>query len=318
MRIDLRIAALSDLAEQRVRIAARLLAAHGREARVAAWDGTRCDAVVLAADDGYGQRVLDIAQRRGCPVVALSAGKLPATDGVVVVDGCAANLAAALHHVLGVARSADGVSNRPVERPLANERRVAGLVALAGAPFRGIDVSATVGGRTVVLSGTTSRASAGSLSDLLAARDHLSIADWQLRAMPAGQRCAHATDSAMSLDAFFLTGALRGKAALPPFPDGTFGLRDWPDLGTAAEAIGGLRVARLLQRAPATPQGLIELSGLPAADVNACLWAFRASNLLIALTDARVLEASGVAMAPAALPPRPLLLRLAARFGLTR
>ncbi|WP_257389018.1 hypothetical protein, partial [Tahibacter caeni] len=105
MRLDLRTAALTELEEQRVRIAAQLLAAHGGEARVGAWDGTRCDLVVLNADDGYGRHVLDIARRRGVPAVAFGA---PRTDadaqaGIVAAEGSAASLAATLWRLVGTA-----------------------------------------------------------------------------------------------------------------------------------------------------------------------------------------------------------------------
>ena len=314
MRVDLRFAALDQLAEQRVRIAARLLAAHGREARVAAWDGTRCDAVVVATGDGYGQHVLEIAQRRGCPVVA--------------AGGCAADLAAALHHALGLVRDAATVGSPPLaherqrdtiaDRTTSRERDVPGLVQLAGESFRGGDVTAGIGGRVVILSGATGRASAGSLSDLLAARDHLGDAQWQLHALPAGATQGPA-DASMSLDAFFLTGALRAKATLPPFRSGLFALREWPDLGAAAEAIDALRIARLLQRAPATPQALAKQTNLPACDVDACLWAFEASNLLVESGPVKsVVDAPPADAARPEPPSRRLLSRLAARFGLMR
>lgn len=300
MRVDVRYAALDDQAEQRVRIAARLLAAHGREARVAAWDGTRCDAVVVAFDDGYGQRVLEIARRRGVAVVA--------------ADGCAAHLAAALQQALVAARGAETPADRVDDGVAARTGRespcgAAGLVLLAGDAYRGADVSAVVGGRAIVLNGAAGRVAGDSLSDLLAARDHLGDAAWQLRALPPGRRGA-TSDAAMSLDAFFVVGALRAKRTLPAFAAGTYVLRDWPDLGTAPEALAGLRVAQRLMRAPSAAPALAA-AGIAGDEVNACLWAFRASNLLI---DAEPAPAPPAANAePAA---RPLLARIAARFGL--
>ncbi|TDR46812.1 hypothetical protein DFR29_103348 [Tahibacter aquaticus] len=70
MRIDLRTAALTDSEDQRVRIAASLLGAVRIEAKPSPWDGTRCDVVIVNADDAYGRQVLALAQKRGIGLVA--------------------------------------------------------------------------------------------------------------------------------------------------------------------------------------------------------------------------------------------------------
>ena len=55
MRVDLRFAGLSEQAELRLRLAETLLAALQFQAAVAAWDGTRCDVLVVQPDDAYGR-----------------------------------------------------------------------------------------------------------------------------------------------------------------------------------------------------------------------------------------------------------------------
>ncbi|MBN8741710.1 MAG: hypothetical protein BGP24_16565 [Lysobacterales bacterium 69-70] len=312
MRLDLRTAALTEQEEQRVRIAAQLLAAHGGQARVGAWDGTRCDLVVLNADDGYGRHVLDIARRRGVPAVALGPLR-PDTEpagGIVAAEGSAASLAAALWRLVGTAAGEAATRPAPGVRNTAADQ--AGLLRLAATPLRGADVRATIAGRSIILRPSIGRTRGRTLSDLLAARDHLGEGGWQFEALAPGVDDAMPTDSAMSLDAFLLTGALRARAALPPFPDGEWALRDWPDLGAAADVVAGLRLAQRLRRAAATPQGLADGTGIARDVADACLWAFRAANLLTEI-------AAPVPRAPAAPPVvRQLLNRLAARFGLAR
>ncbi|WP_386066147.1 hypothetical protein ACFJIW_16565 [Tahibacter sp. UC22_41] len=308
MRLDFRTAALSEQEEQRVRIAAQLLAAHGGQARVGAWDGTRCDLVVLNADDGYGRHVLDVARRRGLPAVAL--GPLrpdAAADGLVVAEGSAASLAATLWRLVGAA-----ATDTAAKTSRSTRADLAGLLRLAETPLRGADVRATIAGRSIVLRPSVGRTRGRTLSDLLAARDHLGDSGWQFEALAPGVDDAMPSDSAMSLDAFLLTGALRTRVALPPFPDGEWALRDWPDLGAAADLVAGLRLAQRLRRAAATPRALAEGAGVARELADACLWAFRAADLLT--------ETAAPAPRAAAPPPvvRQLLNRLAARFGLAR
>ena len=308
MRLDVRTAALSEQEEQRVRIAAQLLAAHGGQARVGAWDGTRCDLVVLNADDGYGRHVLDVARRRRVPAVALGPLRADAAaDGLVVAEGSAASLAATLWRLVGVA-----VADTAAKTPRSTRADLAGLLRLAETPLRGADVRATVAGRSIVLRPSVGRTRGRTLSDLLAARDHLGDGGWQFEALAPGVDDAMPSDSAMSLDAFLLTGALRTRVALPPFPDGEWALRDWPDLGAAADLVAGLRLAQRLRRAAATPRALAEGAGVARELADACLWAFRAADLLT--------ETAAPVPRTTAPPPvvRQLLNRLAARFGLAR
>ena len=54
LRADIATAALSEQAEQRVRIAASLLAAWRVRGQVRSWDGTRCTLLVADIADTYG------------------------------------------------------------------------------------------------------------------------------------------------------------------------------------------------------------------------------------------------------------------------
>ena len=284
MRIDLRTAALDDAQERRVRLAAPLLAAHGLTVAVSPWDGTRCAGVVLRAGDAYGERVRDLAQRRGVPVVALGDA----------ADASVACLVAALRGAFAD-RDAACADNA--------------LVVVAGDAHRGCDLVATFRARAVTLSISTGRVFAHDAGDLAAARDALGESGWRFTPAPS-TRGASAVSS--SLDAFLLLGALRAKSRLPAYADDTVRLRDWPDLASAPDARVGLVVARALIAA-ARPTRSLALADVAPADVNACLWAFRASDLL-----ERAPHDAPCAAATLAAPRHSLLARLAARFGLHR
>lgn len=298
MDLDVRIAALRAPDERRLRLAAPLLAAHGKSARVSDWDGTRCHAVAVAADDAYGRRVLEAAVRRQIPVLVMS-GAPPEASGAVAVSGeTVAGLVATLNR-LGPAGYAVLPGTADAVDP-----GVSGLLALAGAAFKGRDVRAIQGGRSVTLRPSSGRVSASSLSDLLSAQDAFVGGGWSFQANPSKADDGHVF---AGLEAFLLRSALKNRERLPAFADDPLRLRAWPDLGGAAESVVALRVAASLRRAPHRRSLLTTLFAAP--EVNACLWAFAASNLL---TPAQ----SAVAVPPPKPAPRSALGRIAARFGL--
>ena len=65
MLFDIRTAALDDLTEQRLQLAASLLGAWRMRARITPWDGTSCHLLVADVDDAYGRRAMALAARRG-------------------------------------------------------------------------------------------------------------------------------------------------------------------------------------------------------------------------------------------------------------
>lgn len=325
MDIRLCTVRLDARAQQRTNLAAGLLAAHGYRVDVAVWDGADCALLLIALDDEQARRSAAIARVRGIPVLALSPdGETGSSDGLVVIEseGTAAALAAALHGLLAL-RALSG-STPPAGTPsrAAGERRAKprggtdlALVRMAlDSRLRRGDVEATIRGRAIRMHADSGRVTAQRLSDLLSARDLLGSAGWQFTAQAASKSLPPAGEVSASLDAFYVVGALRAQSVLPAFPDQAVELRDWPDLGTAPEAVVALQVARLLSRRGAGWRAAAQAAGLRAGEVNACLWAFAAAHLLA------IPQAGAAAPAPAPEPARRfgerVMRGLARRFGL--
>lgn len=321
MDIRLCTVRLDARAQQRTNLAAGLLAAHGYRAEVVVWDGAGCALLLVALDSEQGRRSAELARVRGIPVLALSPDGRGTCDGIVAIEseGTAATLAAAMYRLL--ARHGTNDSTPPAGRPSrpADERRAKprggsdlALERLArDSRLRRGDVEATMRGRTIRIHADSGRVTAQSLSDLLSVRDLLGVAGWAFGVQAGGRNLPPAGEVSASLDAFYVVGALRVQAVLPAFPDRPVELRDWPDLGTAPEAVVALQVARLLSRRGAGWRASAQAAGLDAGEVNACLWAFAAAHLL------------ALPQAVAQPPPAPrrfgerVMSGLARRFGLT-
>ena len=336
MRVDLRYAALSQDTERRVRLAASALAAHQIKAAATEWDGTRCDFVLADASDTYGQHVIEIARRKGFGVFAFGDRTDTAADGVIWLHTHTnvATLAGALRDAL-IARQSSGHPKTPAHgnpdatdtaRPETQDHVVAnagpaqwssdtaGLVRLAtDRTLMQQDLEATVHGRTIHLLPSAGRVLATSLSDLLGARERLCDGGWTFAPLSAKRNTLPAGEVSAGLDVFYLYGAMRGRQHLPPIPAVRYGLRDWPDLGTAPDLIDALRVVRALQRVNVAPSEIAAICSVPEADVVACLWAFSAAGLL---TRNDQEPAPAVPTIVPAKPPSGLMGRLAAHFGL--
>lgn len=328
MRVILRHAALRPDQEQRVRLAANTLAAHGLRATTGAWDGTRCSLLLANADDGYGRRVIDIARRRALPVLAFAAQ--PPDDPALVwvpEDSSVATLAKLLHAALEPASApvpaAPAVAPVPAPKPApvaAPVREGAATDALllqlgAASGLAGQDLEVRHGGRSALLLPSAGRVLTASHSDHVTLGERLAESGWTLRPLAAGSVPDARFDVSSSLEAFLLQGALRARASLPAFPDLPCGLDDWPDLGATPEAIDALRVVQALYGRRERPSALLRQLDIAPERLSACLWAFAAAGLL-----QRDLRASATVV-PLSRTPRPaagLLARLAAHFGLSR
>lgn len=317
MRALIRHAGLRPDQEQRLRLAATALAAHGIQASVASWDGTRCQVAVVNADDAYGRKVLDVALRRGALALALSQSAVQAgAHAAARDDSSAASLARLLQGIL----QADGTAG-PADPPAIAARRLAanqaiasdgGLVHLAREDrLAGLDLEAHLGGRVVHLARSSGRVLSPTLSDLMAARDRLWEPGWTFVPLAQASTAQARFEMSTGLDAFLLQGALKRAAQLPAFPDAPCRLDDWPDLGASPDAVDALRVVRAIFGKPATPSGIARALGLEADYVSACLWAFAAAGLL------RNHEGPAAAVKPDA-PVRGMWARLATHFGLRR
>ncbi len=314
-RADIATAALNDQVEQRIRIAASLLlttrvdtTVRPINAQVRAWDGTRCDLLIVDLSDAYGQRAFAVAERRGTPVLAIGVSP-PGIDlryDTVPASSPAPLLAKHMRDLL-----THGEICEPAEPVVGGA--LSALCRLAEPEYRGRPVDAVCNGRAIHIRPETGRVYAATLSDLLSARDSFASAACELRISTASDPNHLAEGASRSLEAFLLQATLHGRDHLPSFPKGRYEMKDWPDVGTAPEFIGALKVARSLLRAPASASELQQACMLGEDEVNASLWAYRASNLLSTCNSID---------AEATPPPTGrfsgILSRIASHFGLTR
>lgn len=328
MRTDIRIAGLSAQVEGRIRLAAQLIAAFDVNARVSAWDGTRCHALVADAEDAYGARSIELAARRGIAVLALSGNGTAGPDDICKSERAlpAASLAKVLAQCLA-RKSGDTAANAAefagAPTPVASAVTAlhsSGLLQLATVPaLANGDIVGRIDGLTVLLRREASRASAASRDALLAARDRLAQPGWEftLAAHEGADTLRALAATSMALDAFCVGGALAADTAFPALPARPLQLQDWPDLGSAATPAPWLSVVGLLQQKPHTPAQLVARSGLAAETLPALLWALQASGAVAPAPEA---ASSPSAAADATNPPRlapGLLSKLMRRFGFT-
>ncbi len=273
MLFDIRTAALDDLAEQRVRLAVSLLGAYKLRARVSPWDGTRCHLLVAPITDSYGRQALSRAIGRQTPVIALGDD----SDGLPVEatspNSPAAALAKAMRELLvdQLPQPADGTA--AASQPA--------ICRLAMPPLRGKAVNARCDGRMLLLRPEVGRVYAASHSDLLAAADSLSGADWEMEVVEHPASTEGLVSN--SIEAFLMRTAYRASERLPDFPEGRYRLEAWPDLGILPSLVGALQIAKLLIGKPMSVKELAAADYLnaDARELNACLWAFAAADLLL-------------------------------------
>lgn len=311
IRADIATAALNEQVEQRIRIAASLLPAYRIGAKVRPWDGTRCGLLITDLSDAYGRQAFALAKKRGTPILAISDNPTDIeTECVIVSENSPAPvLAQHLRELLTRDLPAESATVADV-----NDSFPA-LCRLAAPQYRGRPVDATCNGRTIHIRPVEGRVYANTLSDLLSACDSFSSSAWELQIASASDRATTADGASRSLEAFLLQTAFQGRDQLPSFPAGRYQLNDWPDVGTAPELIGALKVARSLLRAPASERELRLACDVSEEEVKASLWAYQASNLLFSSDN------SGDAIRSTPAPTARfsgILGRIANRFGLGR
>ncbi len=311
IRADIATAALNEQVEQRIRIAASLLPAYRIGAKVRPWDGTRCSLLITDLSDAYGHQAFELAKKRGTPVLAISDNPVDIeTECVIVSENSPAPvLAQHLRELLTRDLPAESATVADV-----NDSFPA-LCRLAAPQYRGRPVDAICNGRTIHIRPVEGRVYANTLSDLLSACDSFSSSAWELQIASASDHATHTDGASRSLEAFLLQTAFHGRDQLPSFPAGRYQLNDWPDVGTAPELIGALKVARSLLRAAASERELRLACDVSEEEVKASLWAYQASNLLFSSDNSA--DAIRSAPAPTALFSG-ILGRIANRFGLGR
>jgi len=313
--LDIRLAALDETLVQRVRMAANALVTHRMHARVAAWDGTRCDLVVVAAEDLYGERVRQIAAGRGTPVLTLGG------DGESVlphhIPRRLANIATIVRILHDLAVEVVPVAAQPGrarETPKDSEGSCA-LVRLASQPdLARADIEASIDGLTVWLMPGLGRVLGADAASLREAAARLGSGGWTFRRLSPGEPLPAAAVASQSLEVFYLKGAWAARDELPHYPPGACRLAAWPDLGTAADIVEALQVVKALRRVGGDVRSIAEDAGIPMRETAACLWAFSAAGLVERAPDVpwpqpartRGREKEG------------LLKRLARHFGLDR
>lgn len=322
MRTDIRVAGLPAQVESRIRLAAQLIAAFDIDAKVSAWDGTRCHALVADVEDAYGARSIELAARRGIAVLALSdSGKAGPDQACKVERGQpAGSLAKVLVQCLSRRAGAVALDTEQVSvaSPTADS---SGLVQLASVPALGQgDVVGRIDGLSVLLRREASRASAASREALLAARDRLAQPGWEfsLAANESPDTLRALGGAGMALDAFCVSGARASDIAFPSLPARAVQLQDWPDLGAASVPPVWLSMVGMLQRKPRTPSELVMRSGAGLEEVHALLWALQASGAIVPCAEEtaeiRPVVAEASVSAARSIAPG-LLSKLMRRFG---
>lgn len=306
MRIDIRTAGLASHAEPRARLAAQLMAAFKFDARISAWDGTRCHVLIADAEDAYGARCIEQASRRGISVLALSLhGNLgPENANKTLSSAPAATLAKQLAALL------EEKNNQSSPAVAGN-----GLVMLALVPTLANGLfKAELRGHCILINRQTSRVYAHTESELQAALNELCLPNWDFgRATDKDltELCQHS----MALDAFCVMAALQGIGRFPDLPEKTYLLSDWPDIGHAVDVPNIFNLIRLLQKGPIAARHAIAQGGMDTLEATALLWALTASGVLKEGREAAVIP---IKTRPEKSPPElSFLNKLMQRFGLS-
>lgn len=294
MFFDIRTAALDELTEQRLRVAASLLGAEGASARIGAWDDTHCHLLVAGTDEAYGRHALALAAVRGIRVLALGThcDALPvvAVSPLKTAPVLARELHRGLHGLVPDASQAPAADGTPT------------LCRLATPPLPGTPLVLRCHGYAVHLCPGSGRVYAAGRPDLLAIGDRLGGSACTIEPMPPGVP-PQAPDSG-SLVAFLLRGAFRAGERLPAFPEGCYHLDALPNPGTLPAALpAAQRIARALAARPldTRQREAAGLHDIDPVDFGASLWAFAAAGLLRG-TGGAAQDARDTAVRP---PPRP-------------
>lgn len=316
MKIVLRVAGVNERAEQRLRMACKLLEANGYRIAIDPWDGTKCDVLVVDGQDTYGLHALGIARRRSVSTIALTSGPVPSdVQGGQFLDQNEPVLSwvQTLQYTL---------SERAIEPKEPGPNRDAsasaiGLCRLAQDPdLKSMDLLASFGDRRMIVSVSKGRVIAKSEADLLQLRSQLAETGWNFSPLSGAQTDLHGISA--SLDSFYTEGALAAAEKLPLYSSEKLRLLDWPDLGAAIKFVGALTIAKILLQRQADMHSISEETKIDLWDVSACLWAFAASGLL----HSHAAGAGHAISTPATQPAKTsrkdagLFARLAERFGL--
>ncbi len=304
--IDLRYAGLGRADERRVKLAATALAAHQLAVRTDSWDGGHCDLLVLDSRDEIGAKALERARTDRIPALDLHRPERSAMQAVASVVWLTRSLHQMLREREGGTRMATAV---------ANDKSPMGLVEfVTRGDLVGKPVMASHGSITIWLIPQSGHVLSHAVGDALNARTRMGSPGWRFRLLEPAELSPPPAEIPTSLDAFFMEAAWRVRDRLPAFPEGGYHLRDWPDLGAAAEFSEALPIVRALLRERANIADIVRSSRRSEQDVSACLWALAAADILLG----RKADAS-VDVAPKSEPAAgSIWSRLVARLGIKR
>lgn len=296
MRKLVRHAGLDEAFARRLSIACRVGHASQQSIQCAPWDGTRCDLVVASAHDAYGRKVMDIARRRGTPILRIhtdgasaASRELEDLAPTLALDAGTSVIAEALLALLDTRAPRSAEERRPSHRAMPIDEALVSThleaSSLLGRLCQGEQsqagpLKAENSGIAIAIDRDGGRVCAESTQMRMLAASRASRPGWQLLDMGAHERSALATAGCSSLDCFLVTATLAARADLPDLPAGRYRLLQWPDLGGLPDAVDILKVVRLIQSRPLSPAQVAEAAGVEPEVVRACLWAFRCAGLL--------------------------------------
>lgn len=274
MLLDVRTAALNTEVEEHVQLATSRLMTRQMRTRVSPWNGTRCHLLAAAANEKYGHMALLLALRRGTPVIALGAPLEPLAATPLPANISTEALTQTLHERLEeiapkTRKSGPGTDRRPL------------ICRLSAPSLRGKAVNISNSERKLMqLRPQAGRAYAPSAIDFATSIRGFQDLAWgrvEVDNSPIG-----ATMVSRSIESFLLLSTNHGKLALPDFPEGYYQLKAWPDLGSLPDMVSALHIAKQLVTAPTAPAELVndDQFNIGRDDVNACLWAWTAADLL--------------------------------------
>ncbi len=301
-KLTISVLGLDAEVQQRVGMAANLLAASGIKALLMPWDGTRRDLLIANASDAYASSALALMRRRGGKSLLIGAATDDAGDSLPT-SVQVTELVRRIQHLL--AQTAPAEVTAPVQTG------ISGLLALCADPANvGRDIHARSGPFTIVIQRRASRVLALSHSDLALAQSRLINARWELQ--DDGSLPDKPLEVSRGLDEFLIRGCEAVEQQLPRLT-GSYALSAWPDLGTLPDHTDALRMSAALVRKSWSIDELALSCKVEPLRANAFCWAMLGAGLLLS-SSPPPLYGDAVA-APRA--SKSILSRLARRFGLT-
>lgn len=312
MYVKVSMIGLSDDLARRLRIAMNLQAAHGFVVSYVSSLGLPADMVIVNGEAPGARVLIERSLQSGRKVVAVghAAG---VEEGLTVVrgDSTVSELTRVIRDEMETLRSKSGRAKGPT-----TVRRGGGVPIIVRLASGAIDPRANVklesGDLKLIIRRGASRVLAPSHSDILAAADRLSTAEWRVEILESFDMMSVRSWMSRSLDSFLVRAVRARGVALPKFPDTPMRLNDWPDLAECNDPLA-VSVAGMLSRGLVPFDRLVERTGGDRIAVSNLMWAFRAAGVLTSV-DASARRPARAA--PMSSDRMNILTRIARRFGM--